>query len=95
MAQNEHFVSLAHKKFSWKDYEVMLTNEKKVSRRLLNMVADCHAEEKEKQGYENTYRNYLRGASNFGLGKGSFFPKRHHSNVHITKNPDTADKLKA
>jgi Txe/YoeB family toxin of Txe-Axe toxin-antitoxin module len=45
MAENEHFVSLAHKKMNWKDYEIMLASEKKVSRRLLNMVAENTADE--------------------------------------------------
>ena len=57
------------------------------------MVADCHATEKEKQGGVNSYRDYLRGASNFGQGEGSFFPKRHHSLTHVTRMPNTRDLL--
>jgi hypothetical protein len=50
MKENEHFVSLAHKKMHWKDYEIMLASEKKVSRRLLNMVAENNADEILEQG---------------------------------------------
>jgi hypothetical protein len=81
-------VALAHKKFAWSDYEVMLTTEKKVSRKLLNMVATSNAKERIEVGQTNTYRDYLKKNSNFGLGSGSFFPKRHHSIHHIIKKPD-------
>ena len=77
MGENEIFVALGHKKPSWNEYEVMLAAEKKISRRLLNILADKGSEEISNKGGKNTYRNYLKGNSNFLNGEGIFFPKRH------------------
>ena len=81
MNENEIFVALAHKKPSWKEYEVMLAAEKKISRRLLNILADKGADASKEKGGKNTYRNYLLGNSNFMNGEGVFFPKRHGSKL--------------
>ena len=65
MAENEHFVALAHKKDNWKEYETALAAEKSNSRKLLNSMADTGDTETVEKGSKNTYKDYSKANSNF------------------------------
>lgn len=65
MAENEHFVALAHKKENWKEYETLLAVEKSNSRKLLTKLFDKGATDTVDKGSKNTYKDHSKANSNF------------------------------
>ena len=63
--ENEHFVSLAHRKQNWKDFEIELSKEKEVSRKLITLINDEETLKIAEKGKQNTYKEYSRSNSNF------------------------------
>ena len=57
-------------------------------------MAEKNANTRAKRGLKNTYRDYLKGNSNFMNGNGVFFPKRHGSPLSAMDKYDTMKHIR-